>query len=334
MGARTTPTSACSAPPPPATDRARPGRWRPARTPPTTGACSPAPRWTSTPDAEPGEERRAEPRGLQLDRAVDEQPHGSACSWHSRSLAAAPPSIASRASGHLAVAGHEVDHVAHLEGDRLERGAGDVRAGGAAGDADDQPAGRRVPVGGAEAGQRGHEHHAAGVGDAGGEGLDVGGRLDDAQPVAQPLDRRAGDEDRALEREVATPVRVGERHGGEQAAARAPDLVAGVDEQERAGAVGALRGAGGEAGLAEQGGLLVAGDAGDRQVEAEERRGVGVRELPVGRDDLGQRATRARRTARTAARLHVPEAGPNSSVREALEASVTWCSPRVIRAIR
>ena len=59
--------------------------------------------------------------------------------------------------------GHRLEHVAHLERDRLERGAHDVRAGRAAGEADEQAAGVRVPVRGAEPGQRGHEHHAVGV---------------------------------------------------------------------------------------------------------------------------------------------------------------------------
>ena len=42
--------------------------------------------------------------------------------------------------------------------------------------------------------------HAAGVGDARGERAGLGRVGDDAEPVAQPLDRRAGDEDRALHR--------------------------------------------------------------------------------------------------------------------------------------
>ena len=52
-----------------------------------------------------------------------------------------------------------------------------------------------------------------------------------------------------------------------------------------------------EAGLPEQRGLLVAGDAGDRQVEAEERRRVGAADDAVRRHDLGQRRRAARRTA-------------------------------------
>ena len=59
---------------------------------------------------------------------------------------------------------HRVEHVAHLEGDRLQRGPDDVRARRAPGQADDQAAGVRVPVRGAEPGQRGHEDHALGVG--------------------------------------------------------------------------------------------------------------------------------------------------------------------------
>ena len=60
-------------------------------------------------------------------------------------------------------------------------------------------AGVRVPVRGAEAGQRGHEDHAVGVVDGRGDRRGLGGGADDLQPVAQPLHGRAGHEDRALE---------------------------------------------------------------------------------------------------------------------------------------
>ena len=45
--------------------------------------------------------------------------------------------------------GHRLEHVADLEGDRLQRGAHEVGAGGAAGDADDQCRGRAGPSAGA-----------------------------------------------------------------------------------------------------------------------------------------------------------------------------------------
>ena len=57
-----------------------------------------------------------------------------------------------------------------------------------------------VPVGRAEAGEgRDQVEPLAGVGGLG-EGVGLGGVADDLQPVAQPLDDGAGDEDRAFER--------------------------------------------------------------------------------------------------------------------------------------
>ena len=67
---------------------------------------------------------------------------------------------------------------------------------------------------------------------------------------------------------------------------------AGVGEDERAGAVGALGVAHVEAGLPEERRLLVAGDPGDRQREAEEHRRLGRGDLaPVGHQ-VGQRVAR------------------------------------------
>ena len=57
-------------------------------------------------------------------------------------------------------------------------------------------------------------------------------------------------------------------------------LLSGVHEQEGAGAVGALGGPDREAALTDEGGLLVAGDSRDGDVEAEEDRRVGVRQRP------------------------------------------------------
>ena len=57
-----------------------------------------------------------------------------------------------------------------------------------------------VPLRAAEAGERGDEGDAAAVGHRGGERAHFGGVLDDAEPVAQPLDGGARDEGRALER--------------------------------------------------------------------------------------------------------------------------------------
>ena len=91
------------------------------------------------------------------------------------------------------------------------------------------------------------------------------------QPVAQPLHGGAGDEDGALQRIGALAVElVGD--GRQQAVLGGDRLVAGIEQRKAAGAVGGLHHARREAGLADGGGLLVAGDAADRHGRAEDRR--------------------------------------------------------------
>ena len=127
-------------------------------------------------------------------------------------------------------------HVAHLEGDRLQRGPDEVRAGRAAGDAEDGAARGRVPVRRAEPGQRRHEHHAAGVGHGRGQRPRTSAAAPMMpQPVAQPLHGRAGDEDRALER-VGRATRRGPSRPPcvSRPASERTDLGAGVDQHERA----------------------------------------------------------------------------------------------------
>ena len=106
------------------------------------------------------------------------------------------------------------------------------------------------------------------------EGLDLGGGLDQAHLVAHPLHQRAGDGDGALQGVdrllVADPV----ADGGEQAVVGVDRLVAGVHQQEGAGAVRGLGLALGEAGLAEQRGLLVAERGGDRHAVEDAALGV------------------------------------------------------------
>ena len=77
---------------------------------------------------------------------------------------------------------------------------------GAPGEAGDDAPGGRVPPGAAQAGERGHEGDAAAVADRLGQGADLGRLVDDAQPVAQPLDGGAGDEGRSLERVGRPPI--------------------------------------------------------------------------------------------------------------------------------
>ena len=104
------------------------------------------------------------------------------------------------------------------------------------------------------------------------ERSDLGRVGDDAEPVAQPLDRGAGDEDRALQR-VGRPRRRPSDHATvvSRPSTGSGSVGADVHEHERAGAVGVLGHARLEARLAEQRGLLVAGDAADRDARGPRR---------------------------------------------------------------
>src|SRR6185312_7666513 len=104
----------------------------------------------------------------------------------------------------------------------------------------------------------------------------VGRRPDDLEPVAQPLNRGAGDEQRALERVSAFAIElVGD--GREQAVVRGDALQPGVEHGKAAGAVGGLDHARLEAAVTDGRRLLIAGDAanGDRTAEQIGRPEVG-----------------------------------------------------------
>jgi hypothetical protein len=136
------------------------------------------------------------------------------------------------------VFGHGVEHVGDLEDHALEHGPRDVRARGAAREATEHAARLGPPPGRAEAGERGHEDDAAAVGHGDGEGLHLGRARDEAQPVAQPLHRRARHERTALERVGRFMSDLpGDR--GEEPVRREARRRAGVEEHESAGSVGA-----------------------------------------------------------------------------------------------
>ncbi len=143
--------------------------------------------------------------------------------------------------------------------------------------ADEHGARLRIPVRGAHADQRRHEVDTLGVRYLASERLDLLRVLYEAQPVTQPVDGRAGDEDGALEGIVGLAANA-PGDGGQKAALRQLGRLAYVHQHEAAGAVGVLGHAGLEAALPEEGGLLVAGDAADGRLDAEERLRVGVPE--------------------------------------------------------
>ena len=125
---------------------------------------------------------------------------------------------------------HSSEQIGALVGDAFQRGTRDVGGGGAAGEADDGAAGGGVPVRRAEAGEGGDEVNAAVVGRAGGV-FERGGR---AEPP---------------------------RNGGEQLVFGDDGFSAGVQQEKATGTVGVLGEAGAKTRLAEESGLLIAGDA-------------------------------------------------------------------------
>src|SRR3546814_1160419 len=114
-------------------------------------------------------------------------------------------------------------------------------------------------------------------------GFGLGRGLYDAEPVAQPLHGGAGDEDAAFQR-VGGLAAEAIGNGRQQAMLRVHQLAAGVEEGKAAGAVGRLHHAGLEAGLADGGRLLIAGDAADGQSAAEQR-GLGAAEVGIARSE-------------------------------------------------
>ena len=190
-----------------------------------------------------------------------------------------PPSTRSTLAAFCArpVGPHRLEQVAGLVADAFQRGAGEFGRAGVAGQAEERAARLGIPVGRAEADEGRHEIDVLRRIGVVGERAGLAGLLDDAEPVAQPLHGGAGDEDRAFQRVGALAAElVGD--GGEQPVLRGDRRRAGVEQGEAAGAVGRLHHAGREAGLADGGGLLVAGDAADRDAAAEQL-GHGVAEI-------------------------------------------------------
>src|SRR5437867_6100354 len=137
------------------------------------------------------------------------------------------------------VGGHGLEDVTALVRDRLQRRASEMGGGRAPRQAHDGTPRPHVPVGRAQAHERRHEIDAAGVGNGLRDALAVGGGAQDAEAVAQPLDGGAGDEDAALEG-VGDPSVETPRDRREQPVARRDGSVAGVEQQETAGAVRVL----------------------------------------------------------------------------------------------
>ena len=205
------------------------------------------------------------------------------------------------------VALHRLDHVARLVSHCFHRCAHQLRASAAARQPDDRPPRVWVPMWSPEADEGRDQEDSTTVRHGGRQRPSLGGALDDAQTVAKPLQRGAGDEDGALER-VAQPAGSPPRHRGEHPRIRRHTLVARLHEHERTRAIGVLGHPDGGAGLAEQGRLLIAGDAADRCLNATERRRVAARDLTAGIAHLGKIRERHAEQRR---HLGAPHAAPD-----------------------
>ena len=126
----------------------------------------------------------------------------------------------------------------------------------APGDAQDGPPGVHVPIGRAQAGEGRHHHHAAGIRHGLRQAVALRGRVDEVQLVPKPLNGAAAVENAALQGIGRASLHL-PGNGRHQARPAADGLFAHVHQGEAAGAVCILGLAGAEAGLAEQGGLLI-----------------------------------------------------------------------------
>ena len=157
-----------------------------------------------------------------------------------------------------------------LIGRRLERSAGEMGRAGVAGKARENAAGLGFPVGRTKAGKGRHKIDAAVVVEGARQGAGFGAGLHDIQCVAQPFDGGARVKRAALRGvDRASVYPVGE--GGEQGGGRRRGRGAVVGQDETAGAVGCLGHPGLGATLADEGRVLIAGDAADRQRDPEDR---------------------------------------------------------------
>ena len=142
----------------------------------------------------------------------------------------------------------------------------------------DHPARFGPPVRCAKACQRGHDHHPAAIRDRARERLGILGQIDDPEGIAQPLHQAPGDKHRAFDGIGARALDLGQNRA-EQAVGRARDAAALTGQHESPGAIGRLGLPRREARLPDGRGLLVTGEARDRNRPSEQRR-IGHRQRP------------------------------------------------------
>jgi hypothetical protein len=93
-----------------------------------------------------GQQRRPKRRRLDELRPHDRRAQEIGLELHEQIVPAGAAVHTHLGEGHAQVVGHGAEHVVHLEGDALERGAGEVSLRGAPVEPADEPARRHIPV--------------------------------------------------------------------------------------------------------------------------------------------------------------------------------------------
>src|SRR5690625_2245712 len=131
----------------------------------------------------------------------------------------------------------------------------------------------RIPPGSTEAGEGWHQVNITVVRDGTGQLLHFGGRTDDAEAVAQPLDDCTGGEHRTLNGILYATrqqfLRQVPGDSADESATRYQPLITRVQKHEAAGSVSVLAHARAETRLPETGCVLVAGNGQHRQFRTE-----------------------------------------------------------------
>ena len=216
-------------------------------------------------DAQAGQERGAQGRRFGLRAAADRLAQHVGLELEERvgaGHAAVDPEVG---EGRSEVFLDRLDQVGDLEGDALERGAGDVGQAGGPGQAEDRARGPRAASAGAPRPVRAGTKVTSLAGSASRARSPISG----AAPMALSPSRNhwtAAPAMKTLPSSANCGRSVAQRGGpGRDQPLRGGDgVAAGVGQQEGARAVGALGLAGLDAALADQRRLLVAGDARDR----------------------------------------------------------------------
>ena len=257
-------------------------------------------------------------------------PNWSACICNNTSITDAPPSTRNAASGVPLAAAIASTDIAGLVGHGFHDSAGDVRLRRAAGDPDDCATRDTDPTTGCRARQRlePRRHH----------------RCRACWPPSGPMSAAESIRPKPSRSHwIAAPVtkiapskRVGDGSvgelpgdGREHALCRWWAGRADVQQHEAAGSVRVLGHPRREARLADQGCLLIAGDAGDRDPARAPCRLRRLAEPTTRREDRSAARRSARRTGRTSRATTAAMRMSNSIVRLALVGSVTCAAPPV-----